>query len=127
MVSIFPNTKRGMILTLLITSGLLSSCVSNTSTTLLLIPLALFLTTVVTLKIRFAPVVGYRSSVGGIMTSIGTPPNLILYGVLEDRGIETLPFIQWILMAVPIAAVKIMVISFVLSFVLGGKKLSSWK
>jgi sodium-dependent dicarboxylate transporter 2/3/5 len=54
MLRIFPNTPRGMIFALSITSGLLSSCLSNTTTTLLLIPLALFLTSDVTLKIRFS-------------------------------------------------------------------------
>jgi len=123
MLRIFPNTPRGMIFALSITSGLLSSCLSNTTTTLLLIPLALFLTSDVTLKIRFALAVAYGASVGGIMTPIGTPPNLILYGVLEDKGIETLPFIQWVMMAAPIAVVMFMVISFVLSYGLGGKNL----
>ena len=123
MLRIFPNTPRGMIFALSITSGLLSSCLSNTTTTLLLIPLALFLTSDVTLKIRFALAVAYGASVGGIATPIGTPPNLILYGVLEDKGIETLPFIQWVMMVAPIAAVMFVVISFVLSYGLGGMKL----
>jgi sodium-dependent dicarboxylate transporter 2/3/5 len=123
MLRIFPNTPRGMIFALSITSGLLSSCLSNTTTTLLLIPLALFLTSDVTLKIRFALAVAYGASVGGIATPIGTPPNLILYGVLEDKGIETLPFIQWVMMVAPIAVVMFVVISFVLSYGLGGMKL----
>jgi sodium-dependent dicarboxylate transporter 2/3/5 len=57
------------------------------------------------------------------MTPIGRHPNLILYGVLEDKGIETLPFIQWVMMAAPIAGVIFVVISFVLSYELGGKNL----
>ena len=123
MLHIFPNTPRGMIFALSITSGLLSSCLSNTTTTLLLIPLALFLTSDVTLKIRFALAVAYGASVGGIATPIGTPPNLILYGVLEDKGLETLPFIQWVMMVAPIAVVMFVVISLVLSYGLGGRKL----
>ena len=112
-----------MITALSITSGLLSSCLSNTTTILLLIPLALFLTSDVRLKIRFALAVAYGASVGGIMTPIGTPPNLILYGILEDKGIEKLFFIQWVMMAAPIAEIMFVVISFVLSYGLGGKNM----
>ncbi|MBC8258574.1 MAG: SLC13/DASS family transporter [SAR324 cluster bacterium] len=127
MLRIFPETPRGMIFALSITSGVLSSCLSNTTTTLLLMPLAFFLTTDVTLKIRFALAIAYGASVGGITTPIGTPPNLILYGVLEDKGIETLPFIQWVLMVAPLALLMFFVVSFVLSFGLESKKLDSVK
>jgi sodium-dependent dicarboxylate transporter 2/3/5 len=50
MLMLFPNTPRGIIFSLAITSGLLSSILSNTTTTLLLISIALFITEDIKLK-----------------------------------------------------------------------------
>ena len=92
MLSLFPNTPRGMIFSLTITSGLLSCILSNTTTTLLLISIALFITNDIKLKMRFALAIAYGASVGGIITPIGTPPNLILLGIMSDKGMDLIPF-----------------------------------
>ena len=114
-LGLFPNTPRGMIFSLALTSGLLSSILSNTTTTLLLMSIALFITNDLKLKMRFALAIAYGASVGGIMTPIGTPPNLILLGVMSDKGMETIPFFQWMWMVAPLAFVMFIVVSFVLS------------
>ncbi len=114
-LGIFPNTPRGMIFSLAITSGLLSSILSNTTTTLLLMSIALFITKDIKLKMRFALAIAYGASVGGIMTPIGTPPNLILLGIMSDKGMETIPFFQWIWMVAPLAFVMFVVVSLLLS------------
>ncbi len=115
MISLFPSTIRGIIFALTITSGVLSSFLSNTTTTLLLMPLALFLTDNVNIKMRFALAIAYGASVGGIMTPIGTPPNLILMGVLEQNSIEPIAFATWFNMVAPLALIMFIVVSFVLS------------
>ncbi len=115
MLSLFPNTPRGMIFSLAITSGLLSSILSNTTTTLLLMSIALFITEDVKLKLRFALAIAYGASVGGIMTPIGTPPNLILLGIMSEKGMETIPFFQWMWMVAPLAIVMFIVVSIFLS------------
>lgn len=116
MLSLFPNTPRGMIFSLTITSGLLSSILSNTTTTLLLMSIALFITNDVKLKLRFALAITYGASVGGIMTPIGTPPNLILLGIMSNKGMDTIPFIQWVWMVAPLAFIMFFVVSMILSF-----------
>ena len=115
MLSLFPNTPRGMIFSLAITSGLLSSILSNTTTTLLLMSIALFITSDLKLKMRFALAIAYGASVGGIMTPIGTPPNLILLGIMSDKGMDLIPFFQWIWMVAPLAFVMLIVVSLLLS------------
>jgi len=115
MLGLFPNTPRGIIFSLAITSGTLSSILSNTTTTLLLISIALFITEDVKLKLRFALAIAYGASVGGIMTPIGTPPNLILLGIMEDKGMEIIPFFQWVWMVAPLAIVMFIVVSWILS------------
>ncbi|MDD2789447.1 MAG: sodium:proton antiporter [Sulfurimonas sp.] len=115
MLGLFPNTPRGMIFSLVITSGFLSSILSNTTTTLLLIAIALFITDEVKLKMRFALAIAYGASVGGIMTPIGTPPNLVLLGIMNDRGMELIPFFQWTWMVAPLAFAMFLVLGWLLS------------
>ncbi len=115
MLSIFPSTVRGIIFSLAITAGVLSSFLSNTTTALLLMPLALFLTDDRKIKMRFALAIAYGASVGGIMTPIGTPPNLILMGIMESKGLEPVAFIQWVWLVFPLAFLMFFVVSFVLS------------
>ena len=114
-LNLFPNTARGIITSLAITSGTLSSILSNTTTTLLLIPIALFISDNPRLKMRFALAIAYGASVGGIMTPIGTPPNLILLGIMQEKGMELIPFFQWMWMVIPLAVMMFLVVSFVLS------------
>ena len=114
MLNLFPNTPRGMIFSLTITSGVLSSILSNTTTALLLMSIALFITDNAKLKMRFALAIAYGASVGGILTPIGTPPNLILLGIMQDKGMEVIPFFQWMWMVAPLALVMFIVVSFAL-------------
>ncbi|DAB30932.1 MAG TPA: anion transporter [Sulfurimonas sp. UBA12504] len=115
MLGLFPNTPRGMIFSLVITSGMLSSILSNTTTTLLLISIALFITDDVKLKLRFALAIAYGASIGGIITPIGTPPNLVLLGIMNDKGMELIPFFQWIWMVAPLAFAMLLVLGWLLS------------
>lgn len=115
MLGLFPNTPRGMIFSLAITSGLLSSILSNTTTTLLLMSIALFITNEIKLKMRFALAIAYGASVGGILTPIGTPPNLILLGIMHDKGMEAIPFFQWMWMVAPLVFIMFIVVSMLLS------------
>lgn len=114
MLGIFPGTARGVIFSLALTSGIMSSILSNTTTTLLLIAIALFLSEDPRLKMRFALAIAYGASIGGIMTPIGTPPNLILLGVMEEQGMAMIPFFQWIWMVAPLAFMMFFAVSFIL-------------
>jgi sodium-dependent dicarboxylate transporter 2/3/5 len=115
LLSLFPKTPTGIIYALAITSALLSSILSNTTITLLLMPIALHLSKNIKLKIRFLLATAYGASVGGILTPIGTPPNLILLGFLEDNGLESIEFGQWVFMMLPIVGVMLLVIPWLLS------------
>ncbi len=114
-LSLFPSTVSGIIFSLAITSGLLSSVLSNTTTTLLLISIALFISDEPRIKMRFALAIAYGASIGGILTPIGTPPNLILLGIMEDKGMELIPFFQWMWMVAPLVFTMFLVVGFILS------------
>lgn len=115
LLTLFPNTPRGIIFSLAITSAFLSSLISNTTTALLLIPIAMFLTTDIKLKVRLVLAIAYGASIGGIVTPIGTPPNLILLGFLEQHQIEPIAFVEWIILTAPLALIMLIIIPFLLS------------
>ncbi|UTJ07814.1 SLC13 family permease [Arcobacter roscoffensis] len=115
LLTLFPNTPRGVLFSLSITSAFLSSLISNTTTALLLIPIAMFLTDDLRLKMRLVLAIAYGASIGGIVTPIGTPPNLILLGFMEQQSIEAIPFVKWIFLTGPLAFIMLLIIPFVLS------------
>ena len=122
-LDLFPRSAKGIVFALIITSGLLSSVLSNTTTTLLLLPIALLLTDNKKLKIRLALGIAYGASIGGILTPIGTPPNLILMGVMQDMNLEPIAFVQWIWMVAPLVLAMFVFVGSILSLGLNDTKL----
>jgi sodium-dependent dicarboxylate transporter 2/3/5 len=115
LLSLFPKTPRGIIYALAITSALLSGILSNTTVTLMLMPIALFLSENVRLKVRFLLGTAYGASIGGIFTPIGTAPNLILLGFLEEHALPTLAFGEWMFMMTPVVGGMLLIIPWLLS------------
>jgi sodium-dependent dicarboxylate transporter 2/3/5 len=105
LLSIFPNTPRGVLYSLMLTAGVLSSILSDTTTALLIIPIAAFLTDNSDYKFRLLLGVAYASLIGGIITPVGTPPNLILMDFIETNGLEMIPFATWTAMMLPLAII----------------------
>lgn len=125
LLSIFPKTPRGMIFSVAFTGALLSSVLSNSTTALLLIPIAIFLTDDIKLKARLALAIAYGCSIGGIITPIGTPPNLILLGFMQQHSLEPIAFIQWMFLTAPLALIMLIIIPFILSLGLSDVKLDN--
>lgn len=123
MLGIFPNTARGIIVSLVMTSGLLSAVLSNTTTTLLLMSIALFISDKPKLKMRFALAIAYGASLGGIMTPIGTPPNLILLGLMQEKEMTVIPFFQWMWMVVPLVLLMFAGVGLVLGIGVSNEKI----
>jgi sodium-dependent dicarboxylate transporter 2/3/5 len=78
-------------------------------------PIALFLTDIPKLKIRLVLAVAYGASIGGIITPIGTPPNLILMGFLQENNLEMLTFMQWMFKTIPLAIIMLTIVPYILS------------
>jgi len=116
LLSFFPKTARGIIYALAITSALLSSILSNTTITLMLMPIALFLSENVKLKVRFLLATAYGASIGGILTPIGTAPNLILLGFLEEHQLPILAFGEWMIVMLPVVGLMLLIMPYLLSF-----------
>jgi len=98
-----------------ITSALLSSILSNTTITLMLMPVALYLSENIKLKIRFLLATAYGASIGGILTPIGTVPNMFLLGYLEKSELPAIGFGEWIYMMFPLVVIMLTIIPWLLS------------
>ncbi|MGJ3232426.1 MAG: SLC13 family permease [Oceanicaulis sp.] len=110
-VAAFGARPAGMILGFMAASAILSMWISNTATTLMMIPIALKVAEAVSEEgvdaKMFAPAlalaVAYAASVGGIMTPVGTPTNLIAMGFLQREFGGLISFPQWMILGVPAA------------------------
>ncbi|WP_017381680.1 SLC13 family permease [Paenisporosarcina sp. TG-14] len=119
------NTER-IILGFMIATGFLSMWISNTATAMMMVPIGLAIIyqvqdalkdddSIDTSKENFgfgkALMLGiaYSASLGGIATLIGTPPNTLLAGAVNEiYGIE-ITFAQWMLFGVPFAWIFIFI------------------
>lgn len=88
----------------------LSMWVSNTAATMMMLPIAFSVSTVVMAEHgddrRFAIAlllgIAYAASIGGLGTLVGTPPNALVAGYMrETYGVE-ITFAQWMLFGVPV-------------------------
>ena len=110
------SKPRLQIAGIMIATGFLSMWVSNTATAIMMLPIGMSVAEMLTAdstsekdNARFMTAmllaIAYASSIGGIATLIGTPPNAFLAGFLSKTyGIE-IGFGQWMLLGVPIATV----------------------
>jgi sodium-dependent dicarboxylate transporter 2/3/5 len=109
-------TPRRIIFAFGLISALLSSLLSNTTTALLLLPVAMYVTDERLFQSRFVLAIAYGASIGGIITPIGTPPNLILMGFMESQGIVSVSFVKWMFMTTPLALAMLVVLPWLLSY-----------
>ena len=110
------QTARSIIFSLGLVAALLSSLLSNTTTALLLLPVGLYVSSEPRFQARFVLAIAYGASIGGIITPIGTPPNLILMGFLESQGLPSITYVDWMFMTLPLAGVMLAVMPLILGF-----------
>lgn len=58
--------------------------------------------------------IAYGASVGGLLTPIGSPPNLIGRAFIQEQTGTTISFFDWMMMAAPIVAVMFVALCFIL-------------
>jgi len=104
------SSGRRLVLGFMLAAAILSMWISNTATTLIMLPIALaILAHVQNDKLKIALVLGiaYAANVGGIGTPIGTPPNVIFMGIFEEHTGQEYSFLQWMKVGVPVVLVSI--------------------
>ncbi|MBN7798268.1 SLC13 family permease [Parahaliea mediterranea] len=112
MVNLFgAYSGRRLVLGFMVAAATLSMWISNTATTLMLLPVALAVLDGTGERERLAaPLllgVAYAASVGGLGTPIGTPPNLIFMQVYADVTGQAVTFTQWMAWGVPVVVLMI--------------------
>ncbi len=125
-IKLTGTTPNKVVLGFMIATAALSMWISNTASTVVMLPIAL---SVINLLINdddgftksdqnFALSVmlgiAFSANAGGIATVIGTPPNSVLIGLLENEYNIQISFLKWMTLGLPFSIVMIAITYFVL-------------
>lgn len=120
--------EKGVLLGFILATSLLSMWISNTATTLVILPIALSIVSFLkerkltktdrqyfdNFKIACMLGIAYSANIGGTATIIGTPPNIVLIGYMEDHMGRQMDFLQWMVIALPFAIIMLVATYFLL-------------
>ena len=111
MVRLFGSeSDRRLVLGFMAAAAVLSMWISNTATTLMLLPVAMAVLERVKGEHLAPPLLlgmAYAASVGGIATPIGTPPNLIFMQIFEENTGRSISFGQWMSWGLPVVLIMV--------------------
>lgn len=109
---------RKLILGFMMAGALLSMWMTNTSTAMMLLPIATSVAAMVIEKssgvsdddkkafqVALLLALAYATTIGGMSTIIGTPPNVLLAGFIEETYGIQIAFFDWMLIGLPLALV----------------------
>lgn len=101
---------RRLLAGFILASGLTSMWISNTATTLMLIPVALAILERYPDRRLDVPLIlgiAYAASLGGLGTPIGTTPNLVFMQVYQQTEGRAFSFAEWMVYGLPIVALSL--------------------
>lgn len=99
------GSGRSLLYGFIAATGVVSMWISNTATTLLMLPVALAILESYPDKRLHAPLIlciAYAASVGGLGTPIGSPPNLVFMQVYAETTGTRYGFIDWMMIGIPV-------------------------
>jgi len=139
LIRLTGTSGNGIILGFMIATAFLSMWISNTATAMMMLPIALSVIHLLNKKAGLRPdelpkrernfalglllMVGYAATLGGLATIIGTPPNVVFAGLLDDFYHEKLDFGKWMMIGVPVSAALLMSTYFIITRILFPNKL----
>lgn len=106
-----------IVLGMMLATGFLSMWVSNTATTLMMLPIGISVLALVAERGRDARqerdlqrfgicltlAIAWSATMGGLGTLLGSPPNAIVAGYMSEELGRTIGFLDWMLVGVPLA------------------------
>lgn len=125
-IKITGTTPNKVVLGFMIATAALSMWISNTATAVVMLPIAM---SVIGLLINDADGftkgdknfalsvmlgIAFAANAGGIATAIGTPPNSVMIGLLENEYNIEISFLKWMVIGVPFSTILIWIIYLVL-------------
>jgi sodium-dependent dicarboxylate transporter 2/3/5 len=117
---------RMIILGFMLSTGFLSMWISNTATAVMMLPIGMAIIHVVAgradeISQRFSKslmlAIAYAASIGGVATLIGTPPNLVFAGMIDDMYGTEISFLQWFMVGFPLAVILMLICWFYLTHI----------
>jgi sodium-dependent dicarboxylate transporter 2/3/5 len=139
LIRVTGTSGNGIIMGFMMATGFISMWISNTATAMMMMPIALSVIKLVvpTNEIKEGPisgernfalglmlVVGYAATLGGLATIIGTPPNVVFVGLLDDFYGKKISFGQWMLIGVPAATILLISTYLIVTRILFPNKLT---
>ena len=108
-MSLSGKSETRMFLLVMLVTGSIGAFVSNTGTVALMLPIIVSMAASAgTSPRRLLMPLAFASSMGGMMTLIGTPPNLIVSDTLKVSGYEPLSFFSFLPVGLIVLAVGIL-------------------
>ena len=107
------HSERRLVIGFMAASAILSMWISNTATTLMLLPIAMAaLEKVEDRRLIVAMLLGiaYAASIGGLGTPIGTPANVIMMEVYASYTNRDISFLEWMMLTMPIVIILVPII-----------------
>jgi len=123
------TNPNGIILGFMLTTAFISMWISNTATTVMMLPIALSITDLLNVKgttdkgkQRFALAlmlgIAYAANIGGTATIVGTPPNVAWVGFMDTMVNIEVSFARYLLVGVPVAVIMLTITYLLLTRVL---------
>ncbi|GGC57739.1 anion permease [Hoyosella rhizosphaerae] len=137
-VQIVGTRPKQVVLGMMIATAFLSMWVSNTATTLMMLPIAVSVLALVmagsdkladkdvrNFAVGLMLAIAYAASVGGLATIIGSPPNAIMVAFVEENYGISISFADWMKMGVPISVLFLFIVWGLLTWVIFPTKIKS--
>ncbi|RED95256.1 SLC13 family permease [Marinoscillum furvescens] len=121
-IILFVGTDmRKIVFGFMLATAFLSMWISNTATSVMMLPIGLAVVSKLEDDSQVDPMVSthfgkalmlaiaYAASIGGIATLIGTPPNLVFAGVMQETFGYVISFEKWLLVGVPFSLLMLII------------------
>ena len=128
-INLVGNSKSRLLLGFILSTGFLSMWISNTATALMMLPMGLAILTAMPPKKRKSKFslflilsIAYASSIGGMATLVGSPPNLLMASILKEAPYNIdIDFFEWMKIGMPVS-ITMLFAAFGLFYLLMGKE-----
>lgn len=126
------HSPKRVLLGFMLATAFLSAWISNTATTVMMLPMVMSVIQLMKKaglkhkRLDAALLIGiaWAANIGGLITLIGSPPNLVFSSFLSQNYQIEIAFTDWLYFGLPVASTLFMGAFFILSILIGKNKTS---